>query len=154
MRGEDARVNRPEVPDTDDGDAVAAGHEVAEVAGLGDALVIIGLANLVSVLTSISLAAVATNLRVRQGGDYYLISRTLGVEYGGALGIVLFLAQSVSIAFYAIGFGITRDLLESLLWVGGVALLMVLWPTRRRRSRLANGDRRRDGPAHDSQPRG
>ncbi len=78
---------------------------VVGVAGLGDALVIIGLANLVSVLTSISLAAVATNLRVRQGGDYYLISRTLGVEYGGALGIVLFLAQSVSIAFYAIGFG-------------------------------------------------
>jgi len=74
-------------------------------AGLSQALVIITLANVISILTSISLAAVATNLKVKGGGDYYLISRTLGVEFGGAIGIVLFLAQSVSIAFYCIGFG-------------------------------------------------
>lgn len=74
-------------------------------AGLTRALVIIGLANAISVLTSISLSAIATNLNVKGGGDYYLISRTLGVEFGGALGLVLFLAQSVSIAFYCIGFG-------------------------------------------------
>lgn len=74
-------------------------------AGLGRALLIILLANAISVLTSISLSAIATNLRVKGGGDYYLISRTLGVEFGGAIGIVLFLAQSVSIAFYCIGFG-------------------------------------------------
>jgi amino acid transporter len=57
------------------------------------------------VLTSFSLAAIATNFKVKGGGDYYLISRSLGPEFGGAIGIVLFLAQSVSIAFYAIGFG-------------------------------------------------
>ena len=74
-------------------------------AGLAGALVIIAMATAVSVLTSISLAAIATNIDVRGGGDYYLISRTLGREFGGAIGIVLFLAQSISIAFYAIGFG-------------------------------------------------
>lgn len=74
-------------------------------AGLMRALIIIGIANAISILTSISIAAVATNLKVKGGGDYYLISRTLGVEFGGALGIVLFLAQAVSIAFYCIGFG-------------------------------------------------
>ena len=74
-------------------------------AGLGQAFIIIGLANAISVLTSVSLSAIATNLKVKGGGDYYLISRTLGVEFGGAIGIVLFLAQSVSIAFYCIGFG-------------------------------------------------
>ncbi len=74
-------------------------------AGLTRALFIIGLANAISVLTSISLSAIATNLKVKGGGDYYLISRTLGLEFGGAIGIVLFLAQSVSIAFYCIGFG-------------------------------------------------
>lgn len=74
-------------------------------AGLSRALAIIGLANAISVLTSISLSAIATNLRVKGGGDYYLISRTLGVEFGGAIGVVLFLAQSVSVAFYSIGFG-------------------------------------------------
>jgi amino acid transporter len=74
-------------------------------AGLSRALIIIGLANAISVLTSISLSAIATNLKVKKGGDYYLISRTLGLEFGGAIGVVLFLAQSVSIAFYCIGFG-------------------------------------------------
>ncbi|AGF78924.1 amino acid transporter [Desulfocapsa sulfexigens DSM 10523] len=73
-------------------------------AGLGKALLIIALANLISVLTSISLSAVATNLKVKGGGDYYLISRTLGPEFGGSIGLVLFLAQSVSIAFYCMGF--------------------------------------------------
>jgi len=78
---------------------------VTGAAGISGALLIILIANAISLLTSISLSAIATNLRVKGGGDYYLISRTLGVEYGGALGLVLFLAQSISIAFYAIGFG-------------------------------------------------
>jgi amino acid transporter len=74
-------------------------------AGLVRALIILALANGISVLTSVSLSAIATNMKVKGGGDYYLISRTLGLEFGGAIGIVLFLAQSVSIAFYCIGFG-------------------------------------------------
>lgn len=72
--------------------------------GLAGTFVIMGIATAVSVLTSISLAAIATNIKVKGGGDYYLISRTLGLEFGGAIGIVLFVAQSVSVAFYAIGF--------------------------------------------------
>lgn len=76
-------------------------------AGLAWGLAIIGLASLIAILTSISLAAIATNFKVRGGGPYYLISRTLGVEFGGAIGIVLFLAQSISIAFYCIGFAET-----------------------------------------------
>ncbi|MBC8433257.1 MAG: amino acid permease [Desulfobacterales bacterium] len=83
-------------------------------AGFGRALLIIGLANVISVLTSVSLSAIATNLKVKGGGDYYLISRTLGLEFGGAIGLVLFLAQSVSIAFYCIGFGeVMVDMLPS-----------------------------------------
>ena len=113
-------------------------------AGLGRALMMIGLANAISVLTSISLAAIATNLRVKGGGDYYLISRTLGVEFGGAIGIVLFLAQSVSIAFYCMGFGeAMAEILSGVPWastrlIAGIAvsLLFVLawlgadWATR------------------------
>jgi len=74
-------------------------------AGLSQALLIILVANIISVLTSFSLSAIATNLKIKGGGDYYVISRTLGIEFGGAIGIVLYLAQSVSIAFYCIGFG-------------------------------------------------
>lgn len=73
--------------------------------GIYQALLILALANTISVLTTFSLSAVSTNLNVKRGGDYYLISRTLGVEFGGAIGVVLFLAQSVSIGFYCIGFG-------------------------------------------------
>ena len=74
-------------------------------AGLVRMLVILGIAHAISVLTSTSLSAIATNMRVKGGGDYYLISRSLGVAFGGALGIVLFLAQSISVAFYCIGLG-------------------------------------------------
>jgi amino acid transporter len=72
--------------------------------GIARAFIIIAIANVITVLTSMSLAAIATNLKVKGGGDYYLISRTLGMEFGGAIGIVLYLAQSVSVAFYCIGF--------------------------------------------------
>jgi amino acid transporter len=83
-------------------------------AGLKRALLILALANGISVLTSFSLSAIATNLRVKGGGDYYLISRTLGLQFGGSIGIVLYLAQSVSIAFYCIGFGeVFADLIGS-----------------------------------------
>ena len=117
---------------------------VVGAAGLTRALLIIVLANVISVLTSISLSAIATNLRVKGGGDYYLISRTLGVEYGGALGIVLFLAQSVSIAFYSIGFaeaitamaGLEGAWAPRIVAIAAVAALFVLawlgsdWATR------------------------
>ncbi|MCJ7594470.1 MAG: amino acid permease, partial [Desulfobacterales bacterium] len=92
-------------------------------AGLGRALIIIALANAISVLTSFSLSAIATNLKVKGGGDYYLISRTLGVQFGGAIGIVLFLAQSVSVAFYCIGFG---EALAAMLPVGTQALPQII----------------------------
>lgn len=103
-------------------------------AGLGKALLIIAIANTISVLTSISLSAIATSLRVKAGGDYYVISRTLGVAFGGALGIVLYLSQAVSIAFYAIGFGEAtaalvpdaRAWLPQAIAAGAVAVLFVL----------------------------
>ena len=98
-------------------------------AGLGGALAIIATATAVSVLTSISLAAIATNIEVRGGGDYYLISRTLGLEFGGAIGVVLFLAQSISIAFYAIGFGEATAAIagwDSRFAVQGIALAAIV----------------------------
>lgn len=102
--------------------------------GLMFGLLIIAVANVISVLTTFSLAAIATNLKVKGGGDYYLISRTLGLEFGGALGLVLFLAQSVSIAFYSIGFGEVvagyfpgaPEVLPQLISVLAVALLFLL----------------------------
>ncbi|MBD3276198.1 MAG: amino acid permease, partial [Candidatus Marinimicrobia bacterium] len=73
-------------------------------AGLVGALIIVGLANLISLLTGLSLASVSTAMDVKTGGTYYIISRTLGLEVGGAIGIPLYLSQAISVAFYIIGF--------------------------------------------------
>jgi len=102
--------------------------------GLVRALLILGLSTAVAVLTTISLSVVATNMTVRGGGEYFLISRTLGIEFGGAVGVVLYLAISVSIAFYAIGFaealvaalGSDRTVLIQLVAVGLIALLTLI----------------------------
>ncbi|MCP4672612.1 MAG: hypothetical protein GY857_15060, partial [Desulfobacula sp.] len=45
-------------------------------AGLGKALILVALASLVSILTTTSLSAIATNIHVKGGGAYYLIART------------------------------------------------------------------------------
>ena len=58
----------------------------------------------ITMLTSLSLSAIATNTRVQGGGAYYLISRSLGVEFGGAIGIVFYLAQAIAVSLYLIGF--------------------------------------------------
>jgi len=72
--------------------------------GLIGSLAIILIANFISLLTGLSLSAVATNMHVKSGGAYYMISRTLGLGIGGAIGIPLYLSQAVSVAFYIIGF--------------------------------------------------
>ena len=68
------------------------------------AIAIVLMANAITLLTTLSLSAVATNTRVKGGGAYYLISRSLGVEFGGGIAFVFYLAQSVSVALYLIGF--------------------------------------------------
>ncbi len=73
-------------------------------AGLWGALAIVMMGNAISLLTGLSLSAIATNMTVRAGGNYYIISRSLGLEIGGAIGIPLFLSQAISVAFYVIGF--------------------------------------------------
>ncbi len=73
-------------------------------AGILHALLILLLAKCISSLTSISIAAVSTNTPVAGGGAYFLISRALGPEFGGAIGLALYLAQAVSIPFYILGF--------------------------------------------------
>ncbi len=78
--------------------------QVVGQAGTISALIILLSAKAITTLTAFSLSANATNMRVKGGGAYYLISRSLGVEYGGAIGVFFFLAQAVSVALYVIGF--------------------------------------------------
>ncbi len=80
-----------------------AGFVVGQ-AGIFQAFLILLLAKSISTLTSLSVAAVSTNTPVAGGGAYFLISRALGPEFGGAIGLALFLAQAVSVPFYVLGF--------------------------------------------------
>lgn len=71
--------------------------------GLLPALGIVVIANLVTFMSALSVSAVVTNMRVGKGGAYYIISRSLGIEVGAAVGIPLFLAMAFSVTLYAFG---------------------------------------------------
>ncbi len=72
--------------------------------GLIGTLLIVTIASTITFLTALSVAAIATDQRVRIGGAYYMVSRSLGVEAGGAIGIPLYIAQALSVALYTVGF--------------------------------------------------
>ncbi len=72
--------------------------------GLAGTFLIVTLSTSITFLTALSIAAIATDQRVRIGGAYYMISRSLGIEAGGSVGIPLFLAQGLSVALYTVGF--------------------------------------------------
>lgn len=73
-------------------------------AGVLGALVVIGVAYAITGTTALSLASLATNVRVRPGGAFAIIATALGLEAGGAIGIPLFLAQTLSASMYLFAF--------------------------------------------------
>lgn len=73
-------------------------------AGLMPALAVVVGANAITLITAFSVSSIATNMFVEAGGAYYIISRSLGLQIGGAIGIPLFLAQTFSITLYSFGF--------------------------------------------------
>ncbi|MEA1877995.1 MAG: amino acid permease [Bacteroidota bacterium] len=79
------------------------GWAVGNVGFLG-ILGIILLGHLISIPTAMAVAEIATNQKVQGGGAYYIISRSFGMNIGGAVGITLYLSQAISIAFYVIAF--------------------------------------------------
>ncbi|MEM9213555.1 MAG: amino acid permease [Cyanobacteria bacterium P01_F01_bin.150] len=72
--------------------------------GLLGTLAIVTLSTAITFLTALSVCAIATDRVVRVGGAYYMISRSLGIETGGAVGIPLYFAQALSVALYTLGF--------------------------------------------------
>lgn len=66
-------------------------------------IIIIG--HIITIPTAFAVAEIATNQRVQGGGAYYIISRSFGLNIGGAIGLALFFSQAISVAFYVIAFG-------------------------------------------------
>jgi len=77
---------------------------VVGYAGLWSALLILGAAKTISVITALSLASISTNMKVKGGGAYFLISRSLGIEFGGVIAVFFYIAQTVAVTLYVIGF--------------------------------------------------
>jgi len=73
-------------------------------AGLVGAVVIILLAKSVTICTGLSMSSITTNIKIGAGGAYSIISKSLGLEAGGSIGIPLYIAQTLSAALYIIGF--------------------------------------------------
>jgi amino acid transporter len=99
-------------------------------AGLIGTIIIIVIAHVISITTGLSIASIATDKKVGAGGVYYVLSRSLGLPIGGAIGVTLFVGTAMSIALYLIGFaesfnpyfGFESDI-NGLRIVGSLALL-------------------------------
>jgi amino acid transporter len=77
---------------------------VAGVAGLWGSVAVILLAHVISVTTGLSISSIATDKKIKAGGIYYILSRSLGLPMGGSIGITLFVGTALSISLYIVGF--------------------------------------------------
>ncbi|XP_075244994.1 solute carrier family 12 member 7-like isoform X4 [Convolutriloba macropyga] len=76
---------------------------IVGTAGVFQAFAIVLLCCSCTMLTAISMSAIATNGYVPAGGSYFMISRALGPECGGAVGVLFFIGTSFAAAMYIIG---------------------------------------------------
>ena len=89
---------------------VRIGWAVGNAGLIGTWLVML-LAMGITAATGLSLSSVATNTRIGPGGPYAILSRSLGYEIGGAIGVPLFLTRPLGVAMYVFGFR------EGWLWI-------------------------------------
>lgn len=61
------------------------------------------IAYVINLVTTLSVSAIATNGTVRGGGAYFLISRSLGPEFGGSIGILFYLGSVFNTGMNAVG---------------------------------------------------
>ncbi|WP_347925939.1 hypothetical protein [Pontimicrobium sp. SW4] len=84
--------------------------------GFTKTVIIVLMASSITFITGLSASAIATNIKVGVGGEYFMISRSLGLEPGGAIGIPLYLCRTLSVTFYCYGLS---------------EAILVLWPESR-----------------------
>ena len=83
--------------------------------GFWGVILIIFVGHLVTIPTALAISEIATNKRVEGGGEYFIISRSFGLNIGATIGIALFFSQAISVAFYVIAFTEAFEFLFNLL---------------------------------------
>uniref|UniRef100_A0A3B5LL20 Amino acid permease/ SLC12A domain-containing protein n=1 Tax=Xiphophorus couchianus TaxID=32473 RepID=A0A3B5LL20_9TELE len=76
---------------------------IVGTAGILESLAIVSMCCICTLLTAISMSAIATNGVVPAGGSYYMISRSLGPEFGGAVGLCFYLGTTFAGSLYILG---------------------------------------------------
>ncbi|XP_034784237.2 solute carrier family 12 member 4-like isoform X2 [Acipenser ruthenus] len=76
---------------------------IVGTAGIMQSLLIVLICCCCTMLTAISMSAIATNGVVPAGGAYFMISRSLGPEFGGAVGLCFYLGTTFAAAMYILG---------------------------------------------------
>jgi solute carrier family 12 sodium/potassium/chloride transporter 2 len=92
-------------------------------AGLWHTILIVVLANVITFITALSVSSIASNERMETGGAYFMVSRVLGYQAGGGIGIPLYLSQALSIALYIIGFAESLNNLLPALPIRAISLV-------------------------------
>ena len=83
--------------------------------GFWGVILIILLGHMVTIPTAMAISELATNKRVEGGGEYFIISRSFGLNIGGTIGIALYMSQAISVAFYIIAFTESFEFLFNLI---------------------------------------
>lgn len=79
------------------------GFAVGTLGLLGTIFIVI-LGHAITIPTALAISEIATNLKVEGGGEYFIMSRSFGLNIGATIGIALFMSQAISVAFYVIAF--------------------------------------------------
>ena len=80
------------------------GSVVGNSSGIIQVVLIIVFAHLISITTGLSVSSISTDKKIEKGGIYYMLTRSLGLPIGGAIGLTIFIATAFSISLYLIGF--------------------------------------------------
>ncbi len=100
-------------------------------AGVIGALAILLISVAITMTTALSLSSITTNVRIGAGGAFSIISKSLGLEIGGAIGIPFYIAQALAVAMYVFGFreglvSVLPNLNPLLLDIGIFSLVMTI----------------------------
>ncbi|KAL7977636.1 hypothetical protein Chor_009585 [Crotalus horridus] len=95
-------------------------------AGIGLTWLIILMSSVVTSITGLSISAISTNGKVKAGGTYFLISRSLGPELGGSIGLLFSFANAVAVAMHVEFDAVMTDPTNDIRIVGVITVTVLL----------------------------